>query len=366
MKRSFDRRLIAGMLIVVFMVLLTACGGSASPKIDGPSKIVTDTDEREVEIPQDPKRVVCMYASTAHIMAMLGVADRIVGCSEGVRRDQMMLTMYPEIADTSAPYHDGTINIEELLSLKPDLIIVKMDTYVNDGTREQLNKSGVPYIVTDYTSVNEVGSAVSVLGEVFGKQKEAKSYIDYMYKTINMVTDRLEDVPEEDRPTVYHAVTEATKTDIIDNMPAEVMGDAGLRNISSEAGTISAGKSASVTLEQIYSWNPDAIICNEWKVADYIRSQSKWSGLKAVENGRVYTMPIGATRWCHPGSMEPQMGALYLAKLFYSDRFEDVDMTQTIKDYYKKYFRMTIDDELAEKILSGKGMRESSPELVME
>ena len=86
----------------------------------------------------------------------------------------------------------------------------------------------------------------------------------------------------------------------------------------------------------------------------------------ADEAGKVFTLPIGATRWCHHGSMEPQMGVLFLAKTFHPDRFQDVDLRETTRQYYADFFGMTLDDATLDKIFSGRGMRESSPTLEME
>ena len=60
------------------------------------------------------------------------------------------------------------------------------------------------------------------------------------------------------------------------------------------------------------------------------------------------------------------MGVLFLAKLFYPERFADLDLRKTVRDYYQTYFDMPVDDATLDKILSGHGMRESSPTLEME
>ena len=57
---------------------------------------------------------------------------------------------------------------------------------------------------------------------------------------------------------------------------------------------------------------------------------------------------------------------LFLAKTFYPDRFEDLDLRETVRTYYADFFGMQLDDDTITKILSGKGMRESSPSLEME
>ena len=76
-------------------------------------KTVTDCSGRKAEIPEDPQRVACLYATAAHMMAMLDEQDKIVGCPNGVKSDVLMQMKYPEITDTATPHQEGSINTEE-------------------------------------------------------------------------------------------------------------------------------------------------------------------------------------------------------------------------------------------------------------
>lgn len=366
-QRLLSTRAVAILLLLCFLFSGAACsGGFGGGRLTGPTKTVTDVLGREVKVPEDPQRVICMYASTAHMMAMLDKGDRIVGAADGVTRDQMMVTKYPEVEQVPTPYHEGAVNAEEVLALDPDILLIKQEMYEKETERQKLDDLGIPYVVVDYYSIDELKKAVRVMGTVFSEEEKAEAYVRYMEDTISDVVNRLSEVPEEEKPRVYHSITEATKTDIVDSLCAEIMKAAGLVDVSAAAGVTDLGKNATVTLEQIYRWDPDAIVCNEYAVTDYILSQPKWSGLSAVQNKKVYTLPIGATRWCHHGSMEPHMGVLYLAQLFYPDKFPDMDLGQTVRRYYAEFFGMELDDATLNKIFSGKGMRESSPTLEME
>ena len=365
MRRAMNR-LCAVLLALLVLLLCAACNGSGTNAANGPNKTVTDWVGRNVQVPTDPQRVVCMYASTAHMMALLDKGERIVGASDGVTRDQMMVTKYPAVENVPTPYHEGAVNAEEVLALDPDLLLIKEEMYLKDNERQKLDDLGVPYVVVDYYDLDGLRKAIRVMGDVFGEEEKAQQYLSFMDEQFSYVNERLNDVPEAERSRVYHSITESTKTDIVDSICAEIFHAAGLIDVSADSGLTDIGKNAMVTLEQIYNWDPDAIVCNEYAVTDYILAQQKWSGLKAVQNKAVYTLPIGATRWCHHGSMEPQMAVLFLAKTFYPDRFEDLDLRAVVKDYYAEFFGMQLDDETITKILSGKGMRESSPTLEME
>ncbi|MDD6190622.1 MAG: ABC transporter substrate-binding protein [Firmicutes bacterium] len=346
-------------LMMAFSVTgFTGCGEAGSGEQG--DKTVTDCAGRQVKIPEDPENVACLYATAAHMMAMLDEGGKIVGCPNGVKSDVLMQMKYPEITETATPHQEGSVNAEELLRIDTDLALVSFSLAASEGEMAKLDELGIPYAVIDYTTIEELKEAVKVAGEIFGKEDKAQSYLEFFDETLAMVDRRLADVDIKDAPSVYHSVNEAIRTDPEGSVCSEIMERAKVEDVSVAKGTLSAGKNAYVTLEEIYNWDPDAFIANEYSVTDYILSDSKWSGLTAVKNGKVYTLPVGATRWCHPGSMEAHMGVLAVALQFYPDKFKDFNMNQYTADYYREYFGLELDDKTTDKILAGEGMRMSN------
>lgn len=345
------------LMVGMLMTILAGCQTS-NPTAAVPTKTIVDCMDREVVIPADPQRVACLYASTAHIMAMLGQEDKIVGIPNGIKRDVLMAYKRPDIDSLSVPFNDGAINIEELLATNTDLVLLRQSTADNTGEIEKLDKAGIPWVVIDYASLDGLQKAITVTGQVFNQDERAAGYNTSVEQTLELLSQRISDLPDAARPRVYHAVNEAARTDLAGDLCSQITDAAGIINVSTEGGSlITDAEKTMTTLEQIYRWNPDAIIANDINASKYMRTDPKWSGLKAVAEQQVTTLPVGVTRWGHPGSMEAHMAALFIAKTFYPDRFTDVDMTQTIKDYYKQWFDLTLSDADAAAILSGAGMR---------
>lgn len=339
-------------------LLLTGCSGASSTS-EVPTRVVTDVMGREVVIPQNPKRVACLYASTAHMLAMIGVEDRIVGVPAGVKRDILMQRTFPGIVDVSVPFQDGIINVEELASLDVDVALIREGTAASPGEVEKLDKLGIPYVVVDYASIDELRHAVEVVGDVFDERQRADDYVRFVDDTLSLVETRLQGLGDEEIPHVYHAVNEATRSDVKGDICDEITTVAGVFNVAanSESQVVESTGESFSTLEQIYEWNPDYIVANDANVVDYVLGDSKWSGLRAVAGKKVFPLPVGVTRWAHPGSMEPQMGALFLARQFHPDRMTGIDLAVYTKDYYAKFFGLELDDSEIQEILIGKGMR---------
>ncbi|MDD6807489.1 MAG: ABC transporter substrate-binding protein [Oscillospiraceae bacterium] len=358
MNRTIER-IISIILILCLLFNFSACSVGAEMEKKGETKTVVDFLGREVEIPKEPKKVACLYASIAHMACLLDETDKVVGCPTGIKRDVLMQKKFPNYESLSVPYASGSINVEELIKIDADLVLIRNSTAQAAAEVEKLEKLGIPYVVVDYFSLDELRYAISLMGEIFNKEDEAKSYIEYFDNTLKLVDDVVSKVPESERVSVYHAVNEALRTDVYGDLCTSLIERAGLVSVSAaNSGALtSEGDKSFTTLEEIYKWNPDAIIANEYTVADYILTDSKWVGLDAVKNKMVYTLPVGATRWCHPGSIEAHVAVLSMAYMFYSSYFEDFDMYSYIHDYYNDFWGFDFDDDTITMILSGEGMR---------
>ncbi|MEG0377896.1 MAG: ABC transporter substrate-binding protein [Eubacterium sp.] len=340
--------------------LITGCSQTTPTQTDPAkaTKTITDCAGRTVEIPQKPERVACLYASTAHITTLLGKEDTIVGIPKGIKRDVLMQRKRPDIGTVSVPFQESSINIEELLKINADLVLIRQSTAENSGETEKLKKAGIPYVVVDYTTIDTLKQAISVTGAVFDEHEKANAYNAFCDETLALVQSRLADLPEDQKISLYHAVNEAARTDLAGDICSEITTRAGSINVALTGGSLISEKEKTMTtLEQIYTWNPEVFIVNDFNTANYIRTDPKWTGLNAVQQGKVINLPVGVTRWCHPGSMEPQMATLFIAKTLYPDRFADIDLPAYTRDYYEKYFGLALDEEEINAVLSGEGMR---------
>ena len=110
-------------------------------------------------------------------------------------------------------------------------------------------------------------------------------------------------------------------------------------------------------MEQVYEWNPDIIYITNFtptQPEDLYNNAvggDDWSTVKAVQDGKVYKMPLGTYRSYTPGVDTP-ITLLWLAKSAYPALFEDIDITQQTVDYYKTVFGVTLTEAQAEAIFT--------------
>ena len=99
------------------------------------------------------------------------------------------------------------------------------------------------------------------------------------------------------------------------------------------------------------------IICNEAGVPGYMMSNEKWAGLQAVRSGDVHQIPIGISRWGHPGGMETPLAILWTIGTIYPELKEKADLRGGMDEFYSRFFGFTPDEETVATILDGSGMR---------
>lgn len=358
-------------MIAALILLILCCGCGATSSAESTANLsdqsLIDCAGRKVTLPQDKDRIACLYAYTGHVAVLLNCEDRIAAVVDGLKRDRLMQLKVPNLDSLSCPYKQGAINIEELTAADPDMIFLRASNLQDAGELEKLEKLGIPYIVIEYETMEEQMRSIEVMGKALDRKDAAEAYLSYYESTIDMIKERLAQLPESEKKTIYHSINEVVRTDIPDTLSYEVLEAAGCINVvnNNDALTLD-GEKGYVTVEQIYLWDPDIILANEPSAVEYFQTDEKFSGLRAVRENQVYQLPVGLSRWAHPGSVESPLAALYIATTLYPDYFSDIDINEEIREFYNTFFRVSLTDEDIATILCGQGMRTPREEATHE
>ena len=352
------RRVCAVLICVILIFGSFGCAKGNTP-VSGEITI-TDCAGRTVQVPRDPQSICTVCPFSGQMIILLGAGEHITSTVNNVARSNLLSEICPAIDNAVVVKNSCSINAEEVMALDTDLIFVNTGAYETDAERAKLDVMGIPYVVIGYETIDEQLEAIRILGQALQKEDAAERYIEWFRSTIKRVDDALQNVESPVR--LYHSVNEAVRTDKPGSYCAEWIAHTKVVNVSLESGALQTeGEKSYTTLEQIYAWDPDIIICNEAQVDDYILTDEKWQGLTAVTEGRVYQIPIGVTRWGHPNSVETPLALLWLAQLLYPDRF-DIDMDEEIRQFFETFYGFAIDDEWIEAIKEGDNMRRPKTE----
>ncbi len=324
---------------------------------DAEKNILVDSLGRQVDVPAKIERIACMYAFTGHVVAMLGRANDIVAVSNGLKRDVLLKTMYPAIREALVPKYQGAINIEELARTKPDVVFIHTEIGRNDAETAKLDACGLTWITVEFHNMEQQQQVIALIGQAIGASEKAADYNAYYRSCIDRARKTVASIPLEDRTRLFHATVEPTRTSPENSLPSDWIRTAGVINVAAQEQTHLLDGKHQVAIEQILLWNPDVILANEPGVVDFIIKSPKWSAIAAVENGRVLQMPIGISRWGHPGSLETPLAILWTVKSVYPDFLGEINMTSELRHFYKTFFNYELSDPMVKQILSGQGMR---------
>lgn len=107
------------------------------------------------------ERVVSLAPSLSEIVAELGAADLLVGVLDGGDRP-VALANVPSVG------RYGQLDMERLLSLKPDLILLWPGS-VGPAQREQLQRLNIPVYVAEPHSLEQLTTQVQAIAEQLGR-----------------------------------------------------------------------------------------------------------------------------------------------------------------------------------------------------
>lgn len=349
-------------LVVAVLVLVAAVAAAFSAcdfTADNPSgetRTVVDTAGRTVEVPAEPKMICTLSSFAGPLACLYGYSDIMMATCNNVLRSNFLKEMCPALKNAINVKDSGTMNAESILALNVDLIFIDNTMYSDADERKKLEIMGIPYVVVDFTNMETQMQAALVVGSALGCEEKAEAYVQYYRNAISSVAETLASIPDRKIYDVYHSVNEITRTDAAGSIGAEWTAAAGANNVSVTSSLTVVGDKTSASLEQILAWDPEVIVCNEAGVDDTIRSDSRFVGVNAVINDRVYQIPVGVTRYGHPNSIETPLAIYWLAKVLYPEAF-DYTIEEKIKDFYLTFFGYDADDETVAAIIGGDGIR---------
>lgn len=319
---------------------------------------IVDCVGRTVTVPTEPQHMAALDSFSGSVCILAGAGDRLMGAPGGVISNQMLAQVYS--GTTSLTQLSGdSINAEELLSAGVDVVFVKEELYSGSDETDKLDQLGIPYVVVSYSTVEEQMDAIGVIGEVCGGEASTRAQnIEYYYRsTVELVEERAAQVPEDQRKSVYHSINDPLLTDGEGSLGSDWITRTGAIDVSSQGtGEVGSGD-YTATLEQVYAWDPDVVICNSLDAANTIRTDAQWQGLDAVSSGQVYNIPVSTSRWGQRGDPETFLGMLWLGKTLYPDLYTDIDLKETVVSYYRDIIGIEIDDETWDAIVAGEGIR---------
>lgn len=297
---------------------------------DSVGRTVTDMMGTVVVLPDETERAVVLVTDVCKVVYALGAWDRVVGVSRYCYSDPIMRRLVPTISDLPSPGSGFDVNTERLIALRPDVVIVWASTSTEKPppTAQQLRRRGIPTVVVRCWKLKDIYRMIRLVGRVFNREERAEALVSYLEEMVTLVKSRTERMHPMERPSVLWLWTE----------PTRVTGGVGLTNELIELG---GGRNpakgfkvpyATVSVEQIIEWNPDALVI--WESARYdedaIIGDPRWRTVTAVKKRMVRKSREYGGLW----SPDVVLKLLELAAWLHPDRFSDVDIDEVVRKFH--------------------------------
>ncbi len=354
-------------LLLALLLVLSACSGPAKLSVpeeplnnatsetettpesmSSKQQTVIDVSGREVIIPEKIETIVITcYGGASQEVTVLGGASRLV--AQPKVNSKLLLKMYPDYAKHLDSGSFDDINVEEIISIQPDIVFVAAHSIKGN---EQLENLGlVTYeMATAKADVESLKTEFLNVGKILGTEAKAQKLVDFWNDRMARLEAALAKVPENERKKVFRAsknITTANHTVWAGNW---------IRTAGGVTDT-EDGITGDVSVEQLMGWNPDIIIVSSGTDIDAILKDERIQGITAVKNGAVYSSPQGAMGWDVP-SPEVPLGFMWFAKVLYPEYMAEFDIEAETREFYKTFYEYELMDEDYSAMMAGTNFNE--------
>ncbi|MDD6229550.1 MAG: ABC transporter substrate-binding protein [Lactimicrobium massiliense] len=357
--------------IVLAVTMLAGCGTASTAKTTAsasasasasaiPAEVtITDHADRTVTVPTDPEKVAILdiYPLPSLLTVYLNSADSIVAMepvSMNAAKAGILSQLYPDILNVNTDIMNGDdVNMEALAALQPDVVFYNA---AKKDEAQQLEDAGLTAVGIsatkfNYDAIKTYQEWMSLLDQIYPDYagKRGTQAGDYASQVYNDVQDKVKDVTDKQKVLFLYQYDDTAMVTSSSKFFGQWWCDAvGAANVAQDVPA--DNMNAKITMEQVYEWNPDVIIITNFTkttpddLYNNAIGSDDWSSVKAVQDKRVYKMPLGVYRTYTPGIDTP-LTLEWLAQAVYPDLFSDVDVASDVKDYYNKLFGVTLTDD---------------------
>lgn len=229
-----------------------------------------------------PQRIVCLTAETTEIAFSVGAGDRVVGVPGTATR--------PDAARQRQRVGGfTTFRTDKILALAPDLVLGFSD--LQREVVAELIGAGVTVLCTNQRRLDEVLSAILLIGGALGCEAAARGVVADMRDEITQMHEYTSVWP--DRPRVYF---EEWMDPLITGIGwiSDLIEVAGGADVFAELRDRRSAPERVVAAAEVVARNPEIILaswCGKPVDAAALVARPGWGKIAAVKSGQVHEIP---------------------------------------------------------------------------
>lgn len=317
--KAYQRRIIAGILSTVVLLMVTACGSNQpEPKLNS-SPAQSNSNAYPVTIQnydylenkvgytyrKAPERVVVTHPGATELLLEFGLENRIAATIAPYGMPvERLAAKYEKLNITKAQYMPSA---EELLELQPDMIIGWVQQFAPTGMGEVTTWQGRgigTYILPSTLGKSKptletmVYQSITDIGNIFNIQPVTENYIQNLRSRVAKVQAAVKDVPRKKTVIILQDHFNGTFS-IYDNQYL-------ITHMLELAGGINLceNRTSFIGAEKVLAFDPDVIIfvsvnkdrltddLSDEEAAQSLQAIGELRSMRAIQQGNIINLPF--------------------------------------------------------------------------
>lgn len=299
------------------IAILAACNGGETEEKQQTSKkeestsafpvTVTDAIGNEITIENEPERIITLSPVITEILFELNLGEQVVGVTDNDN--------YPEEVKELPSVGNMEFSAEQVIALEPDLVLAhESSLYATEAMMEQLDSAGIKVFVVDNAeSIEATYETFEVIGELTGKENEAKQLVEDVQDEIATVQAKVEGL--EQRSTF---IVVGVEPDIYvvgqQNYMNDMLNLIGVKNSVEQPGWVK------YSAEDFVASNPDSMLFTYASNVEEVANNAVFSEMKAVKENNLKLIDSDTTSRQGPRIAQ---GLESMAKAIYPEAFNE-------------------------------------------
>lgn len=339
------KRFSALFISILFMTSVSLCSTGCADRYSATdTRIFTDSCKRQVTVPTNIERVA-VSGPLAQIMCYALCPDKMIELSsewdeslEGLMEEQ-----YYTLPVLGKVYNQANLNVEELITLNPQVLIDvgEEKSNVADDMNTLSSLTGIPcvHINADLQTMPE---AFIMLGNLLNLPTEANILAGYCTEKYDLCKGIVEKAGA--KKLLYLTGDEGLNVIVKGSYHAEVI-DLISDNVATIDNPTSKGTGNEVNIEQIINWDPDYIIFSANSIAGSVENDPVWSTLSAIKNNHYYEVPWNPYNWIGaPSSLQRHLNLLWYTKTLYPE-YATYNLYDEVHEYLNLFYHIDLSKE---------------------
>lgn len=215
--------------------------------------------------------------ANTEILFAIGAGDRVIATTDADDYPPEAVPL-PDVASF------GSVDLERIISLKPDLVLAGGNGFTPADAIDRLRALDVPVVVIYAPTIDAVLHDVDMVGAAVGNRSQATTLAESMSSEMDALTQAVADLP---RPRVFYEIDASSglfgPSD--DSFLAEMIERAGGTPI-----TTGSALSFEMDLERLVAADPEVIVLGDASFGvtpEQVRQRPTWAGMTAVKKDAI-------------------------------------------------------------------------------